>query len=181
MTTTKTSRRLAAAMIAILLLSACILTGCGKNDDGAPAGMKLASTEIVDYSFYVPEDWIVDLSTGAVSAYVSEHDMTNVSMMAWNLEDVYMELPAWWEEYQSDFNLVFDEFEILSEENTILGETAAMKYIYTASLAETQYKFMQVAAIRRGMVYLFTYTTVPDNFDTNLDSVNSILENFKFN
>ncbi|MBQ4606920.1 MAG: hypothetical protein IJB15_09440, partial [Clostridia bacterium] len=53
-----------------LALAMLTMTGCGADAD-APTGYKTASGEAADYAFFVPDDWTVDLTTGATSAYCS--------------------------------------------------------------------------------------------------------------
>lgn len=172
--------KITAVLLALLVCcGAFSLTACGEPSD-TPKGMKLASNEIVDYYFYVPTEWTTDLAAGAVSAYYSAEDPSSVSMMAWNIEDDEMTLDSWWETNVSDFNLVFDNFNLEQSSNYILSETAAMQYVYTGSLGENNYKFMQVACMTKGMIYLFTYTSVADNYDAHLEEVAKMLENFKF-
>ena len=55
----------------ILALSVLFLTGCDR-DANAPTGYKTASGEAADYYFFVPDDWTVDMATGATSAYCSK-------------------------------------------------------------------------------------------------------------
>ena len=45
---------------------------------------------------------------------------------------------------------------------TMLDGVAANKYVYTAKLADTTYRYTQIAAIRRGSVYLMTVTELAD-------------------
>ena len=70
----------------IFVLVAVIFTAsCSKKEPDVPKGMKLCSNDVVGFKFYVPEDWTLSMSTGAVGAYCSASDPSNVSVMAWNL------------------------------------------------------------------------------------------------
>lgn len=67
--------------ISVLLIFVLLfaLISCGEEENGVPLGMKLASNpEIVDYTLYVPEDWVVTASTGMTMAQVSYLDTTNL-------------------------------------------------------------------------------------------------------
>ena len=55
----------------------------------------------------------------------------------------------------------------------------AKSYTYTANLGEYSYKFMQVACLKNGTVYLFTYTSQPEQFDSHMGDVEKMLEHFK--
>ena len=68
------------------------------------------------------------------------------------------------------------------EEGTdlLLGGQAAKRYIYTATMLDMNYRFMQVAAIKGGYVYLFTYTSTDDLYESHIEDVNNIIEHFSF-
>ena len=164
-------------LVAMLVVFAAVLTSCGEKDEySAPAGMVTASDEKADFYLYVPEEWTVDYSTAAAGAYCSASDPSSVSVMAWELEHTDTTVDEWWAVNQEDVNMVFDNFVLESEENTTINDLYAKKYIYTASLGEYDYKFMQAACIKDSTVYLFTYTSVLDNFDSHLDEVAEMLE-----
>ena len=146
------TRLLLAALAALLVLS-----GCAAQSD-VPTGMARASDEIVDYDLFVPDDWVIDQTGGAVSAYRSAQDPASVSVMVWNLPYADNTLDDWWKSYKDEFSLVFEEFTLLSEEDMILDSVAARKYVYTGKIAENTYRYTQVAAVRRGSVYLMTFT-----------------------
>jgi len=197
-----------------LLLLVClslILSACSDPNAGwVPAGMKLASTEAVDYTMYVPESWTVDVSTGIVSAYVSVSDRSNVTMTAFNLgsDDLYISLDEYWERYQGDLiatfpDICYTEAEVISPAettadgetipaetaapehpgypiSTVMDNTAANKYYYTATVTGVTYKFMQLVSIRAGIAYVMTYTSTPDMFDEHIEEIDKIIEYFKF-
>ncbi len=77
-------------LLAGLLLMGTICS-CGAADSFAPKGYKLISAEKVGYRLYVPDDWITDLSTGVATAYVSEKDRSNVSFMAFEVDDTIIQ------------------------------------------------------------------------------------------
>ena len=103
----KTLRRIGCllAAISVSALSLLALSGCDKEDSGwYPAGMKLASNDRSEYRLYVPESWMVDMSTGMTSAIVGGSDRSNVSFMGMNLAGgggVY-NASEYWDKYKSD-------------------------------------------------------------------------------
>lgn len=167
-------------MLAFLMLAALFVSCSGSQSD-APAGMKSVSAdnEVANYDLYVPEEWTASISTGAVGAYCSNTDTTNVTVMAWNV-DSSETLDTWWEKYRSDFDLVFDDFSLTSEEATTLGGVAAKKYVYTAKLGEYEYTYVQCACLHWGMVYIMTFTTTPDLYESHTEDIANIITNFKF-
>jgi hypothetical protein len=187
-----------ALLLAILMLFAVCFTACGGEEDDTPEGMKrISDPTIVGYSLYVPEVWIADLNTGAVSAYHSQTDASSVVMNQWNLKDGITTVEGWWEQYADVFAETFRDFALESEEECFLGGLKARKYVYTAKMATGEkdpasedadkqagletFRFMQVATIYRGMVYVFTYTSTTAIYESNLAEVQQILDNFKFN
>ena len=73
--------------------------------------MKKVSNEIVDYDLYFPNSWVTDLSTGVISGYVSNTDRSNVTMMAFNLENenLYMTVDEYWEKYEAELLATFPD------------------------------------------------------------------------
>ncbi len=162
-----------------LVAAALMLTGCS-GDTEAPTGYKTASGEAADYTFFVPEEWTVDLSTGATSAYCSTEDPSSVSVMAWELPHTDTTLDEWWEMNLEDISLVFQNVVVEEPENVTMDGVYGKKYTYTADLGEFSYKIQQTAAIRSGSVYLVTYTSLADTFDTHLEEVGNMLSFFRW-
>ncbi len=161
----------------VLLMAALALSAvsCEKGEYDPPAGMQTASDENAAFCLFVPDDWTLDYSTAAAGAYFSKDDPSSVSLMAWELDHTDTTVDEWWEMNKTEISTVFSNVEELSAENTTVDGTYAKKYVYTASLGEYSYKIMQIACIEDGDVYLFTYTSLPENYDTHLDDVEQIL------
>lgn len=200
-------------LLLIILLFSVFSVSCNNKDNWIPKGMKKISTDAVDYTMYVPDSWTVDISTGVVSAYVKSTDRSNITMVAFNLQndDNDMTAEEYWAKYESELRQTLPDMqfsvnnaasvEIDSAAETeiessageisatgeyvpvsmLLGGFTANKYVYTASVTGVTYKYMQVICIRGGIAYLFTYTTIPENFDIHMPEVERILENFSFN
>lgn len=167
----------------IALISALILTlsfaSCEKNDSSAPAGWITAADEKADFYFYVPDEWTVDYTTAAAGAYYSSDDPSSVSVLAWELEYTDTTVDEWWELNEGEISYAFQNVELVSEENTTVDGIYAKSYTYTASLSDFNYKIMQTVIIRNATVYLFTYTSTPENYDSHLEDVNSMLDYLK--
>ncbi len=173
------------AIIAIAVCSVILLSSCSGNADAyAPNGMKLLSNEIVDYNLYIPESWEGDMSTGVVSAF-NGYDNSNVSVMAFALGDKYdysTTVAQFVEKNKEDLENTYSDIEYITEPSNIeLGGYAAVKMVYTATVTGTSYQFMQVCTVANATVYIFTYTALPDAFDSHADEVQSMLDNFSFN
>ena len=98
---------------------------------------------------------------------------------------------AYWKKTEEDFKSTFGtgfEYEGENPQNTLLGGVEARKYTYKATVTGNEYRFMQVACLRRtsallqsySYVYLFTYAAPADVFDSHLDDVGDMLTNFEF-
>ena len=167
--------RLAAAVLTLLAL-ALPLASCSKGGEFAPpAGYQAAADEKADFHFYVPDKWTVDYSTAAAGAYYSASDPSSVSVMAWELPHTDTTLDEWWALNREEIEQVFDDFNLESEENMTVDGLYAKKYVYTASLGGYAYRYQQVAAIKGTSVYLFTYASTEENYETHLDEVNEML------
>ena len=167
-------------IIAASLLVALSLSACGQ-DPNAPAGFITASGEAAGYSFYVPKDWTVDLSTGATSAYFSTDDPSSVSVMSWELPASDTSLEDWWAINMEDIQMVFQNVEIISETDTTLDGVYAKTYVYAASLGEYTYTIQQTAAIKGYELYLITDTSLSDSFAAHEEEVTQMLQYFTFN
>lgn len=174
----------------LIVVASFALPSCsGKTD--VPNGMKLASdTSIVDYSLFVPEKWIIDISNGATMAHVSDADRSNVSVAQWNLEKELSSIESWWELYKEQVNdkPFSGTMTVVTEgEKTVVDGKAASKYVYYGTVSNVKYTFMVVATVRNGSIYVITYTSIGEIddenslFSKNLETVNSIIENFRFN
>lgn len=168
------------ALVVVLLMFAAALTACGNSDDpyAPPTGMISATDEKADFCLFVPDEWQIDYSTAAAGAYYSASDPSSVSVMAWDLDYTDTTIDEWWAANVDEVNVVFDNFTLESEENITLSEVYGKKYTYTASLGDFNYKIMQAACIKGSTVYLFTYTSIPENYDLHTEEVTDMLQYF---
>jgi len=178
-------------LVALLLCLSTFFFACSKSE--VPSGMKEASDPaVVDYHLYVPENWTVDMQTGAVSAYFSSSDPSSVNVMAWSVPNTDYKPEQWWEESLVDIEDVYSDFKLESTAETTLDGVAAVEYTWSARIGDNAYRFMQVAAVRKSMVYVFTYGTLEsyvnskgetvstDRFASHLEDVQRMLQEFVF-
>ena len=167
--------------IVVLLLICTALTACKKAGD-APEGMMLASHEDkANYFFYVPDDWIIDLQTGATTVHVSSKDLSSVSVTTWLLEHTDDTVDTWYENQREGLNAGFTDFTEESVRETTVDGVYAKEYTYTAKLGGgEERKYRQVAAIKSGTVYVISYSTTPELFDEHNSDVDDIIEEFRF-
>ncbi len=169
------------SVVSLLLCLCMVFAGCGnKQDENAPDGYKLASSEEADYLFYVPSEWVVDTSTLYTSAYVSAGDSSSVSVTAYGLERESTTVADWWKGYTEQFNEAFKDMETVSEEKVTMGGIEGVKYTYTAKMADVQYNFVCAAVVRGNYVYYMLYTSIPQYYEEHIEEFNGIVSNFKF-
>jgi len=175
-----------------------------------PEGMKPASNnDIVDYNLFVPSDWVVEVTNGTVSsAYVSEGDKTNVSVMQWNVGSY--DYNSWWEsEYKLQLYNALDKNAIVLDDkgqakvdengkisylpsdiisfkeeglDAKLGENDAKKYTFSAKIGEGRYDYQVISSMHRSSIYVMTFT-FKSGCDMSLyqSDVDKIISSFRFN
>ena len=162
-------RKTGILMLSLLLAVGAMLSGCAQQDPDVPEGMQLASSEDADYLFYVPEGWRLDKSSLFTSAYFSSGDATSISATAFsmNLTDTSIEG-------------IYENVEFSDGEETKLGGEDAMKYTISATLNETDYQYIIVAALRDSYIYYITYTSTPEYYEDHLEALDQVIECFAF-
>ncbi len=180
----KTLKKVIIALFAVILVFGAV--SCGDKDDFVPAGYKRASNKNADHALYVPEGWIVDMSTGVTTARVSKSDTSNISFMSFELDESKLNseegeekelLDKFWDYYSAEFTKTFPDIKFDEETNgtnLLVSKLKAKKYIYTATVTGAEYKFMQIVVIKGETVYLFTYTAKAELFDGHLSEVEKI-------
>lgn len=159
----------------LAIISMLLLTGCNQ-DPHAPAGMKTASGEGADYTLFVPEDWTVDITTGATGAYFSNTDTSGVLVTTWDLPHTDTTLDEWWETNLQEIENVYKDVNVEGSENVLIDGNHGVQYTWTGTLGAYTYRILQAATVKNGSVYLFTYTSLPDLYDSHLEEVEQMLE-----
>lgn len=170
-------KKIISLIIAAVMLLAVV--GCAKEAD-IPSGFKLASNEICDFNFVVPETWTVSLSEGTVAAYCSPADPSSISVMPGELENSDSSVEDWWEAHKTDFESVYDEFTLLSEEEAILGGVTGKCYTFTGKLGENTYRFEITAVVLRSRLYMMTFTSTEDKYEDHTQTLELVKEHFTF-
>ena len=169
------------ALALAAFIGAASLTACAGTDGNAPMGFKEISEEGVTYDLFVPDEWTADISTGVTAAYYSGKDPANISMIGFELDGSVTSIANYWETYEPSLKAVFPDLTYVHEpEEFKLDGVTAMQYVYTGTMVDTEYKFMQIVAFKDAKVYIFTYTAEAANYDAHFEDVFAILANFKF-
>lgn len=170
-------------LLIVLLTLVILLCGCSSSSDSdsdVPAGMNKFYNEHVDYKAYIPGEWTVDYSTAVLKAQAF-NDPSNISITAQSVNPG-MTLDSYWKGYEEDFKATFANMEYEGEvpTTTTLSGLPANKYVFTAEVTGNTYKFMQVVCIHNSTVYVITYTSTPDKYESFIEDVYKVLDSFAF-
>lgn len=173
-----------------LLTSLLILSGC--SNDGTPDGYKNVATDNESFYFYVPTTWVSNTPGGTASAYYSSDDYSNVSFTCMVIEPGVMDTL---ETYKSvsleEFASVLPNFKEFASEPKLdengmeiappsIDGRETLVFEYECTLGEDHYKYMQAVTMKDDFFYIFTYTSLAENYDTHLDEINQIVEYIRF-
>ena len=168
--------------LAVLLLVPAMLFSCGgKTEEGipVPSGMQAIASEAGDYYLMVPAAWTVDTTKGMTSAYAEDAAKSSVTVCANELTRDIVTIEQYWESFSEQFKATFADFAMIDAEPTDVvlekAEAEGKKYRYTATVGDVKYQWMQVLFIRNATLYIVTYTSTAESYESNLDDVNKIL------
>ena len=161
-------KRLTALVLLMTLLLSLAACGGTPAPANTPEGMRLV-TEEDGYTFFAPEAWAVDCSTGVPTAYVSAVDPSNITLVRITTDlspaDYFASSLPSLRDTLADFTLD----EEASDDNTTLGGKGAIVRVYRGKVLGTPYAFKQYLSRVGDYLYLFTYTamdTVPSGSKT---------------
>ncbi|MBE6538042.1 MAG: hypothetical protein E7671_01075 [Ruminococcaceae bacterium] len=164
----------------LILALALSLASCS-GDAEIPKGMQIASDEGVAYTLFVPSSWILTESSGIYGAYYSSSDRSSVNVSSFYPESDMASIDDYWSTCKASYAETYKNFSVISEaEQTLWGEKAALKYVFSADIDTVSYKFMQIIAVHNNMFYTFTYTSTPENYDSHYEDVDKMITEFIF-
>ena len=156
-------------------------------------GYVLVSEKILTgFDMYVPADYTVDFSSCLVS--VSHIDGSNITMSETTHPATTQD--EYWANRREDIELFADKIKNENGETvssfaeikepykvTVKNADAAVAYEYSYILEGEEYVVYQIL-MRKGTlgghVYVFTYTSTPDNYNSHLEEVTTILNKIEF-
>ncbi len=177
-------------LICILSLLPLVLSGCADSD--VPDGYQNVATEKEAFYFYVPKSWVDNTPSGTASAYYSSDDYSNVSFTCMVIDPGEMDDL---EEYKNisieELGAILPDFKVIEEEkadDALAEETApitiagreTITFEYECTLNGQTYRYMQAVTMKDDFYYIFTYTSLADNYDKHLDEVSSIISYITF-
>lgn len=177
-----------AALLAVL--TACLLftAACGsKQPTDAPEGCLRAGNDAVDFTFCYTDTWQLDRNDGMIGikyniAQSGTIAYASISAQAYTLSDSSLLANQYWDSYRDDLKEIYgDSVTISSEkEETQLGGVIANRNRYAVVYSDVTYRFEQVICIRKGAVYLLTFTTPEPGYETAISCFETAIETFAF-
>ena len=149
------------------------------TDKKTPSGMKIASSDIVEYRLYVPKSWQCDPENGQSDAYYPESGRPNVTVTSYSPDDV-MTATEYFDECEKQYEDSLKGYELLSENDRTVASCDAKVYTYRVEYEGMRVRIMQTVLVYNQMVYSITYTAHEDSFDAHMDDVDTILDVFRF-
>jgi hypothetical protein len=73
----------------------------------------------------------------------------------------------------------FDNFQLLNSSSTTIGGLPAHMIVYTFTDGQTPLQNLQAWTVKDGIAYIITYGGVPEEFDSSLPSIQSVLDSFR--
>lgn len=73
----------------------------------------------------------------------------------------------------------FENFQLLNSSSTTLGGLPAHMIVYTFTDEQTPLQNLQAWTVKDGMAYVITYGGVPEEFDSSLPALQSVLDSFR--
>ncbi|MBE6610588.1 MAG: hypothetical protein E7634_07960 [Ruminococcaceae bacterium] len=184
------ARIISLTLIAVMLLSALSACTVKPYYEGAPEGMRPINEGEEKAILYVPENWLVDTSTGVPTGYYSTNDRSMVTLVTVKADALNGQtIPEYWASYVDSFITSVKDFKIVKETESasdyttrLIAERSTYVYDFTATVTGLEYKFRQALLTHpdTGDLYIITYSTVSEVFDTHLSDLTEIYNNFKF-
>ncbi len=167
------------SLIAVVLLLVIVLTSC-KKESNAPEGMVELSDDSHAYNFYVYTQWVKD-ENNSQCAYYSTADRSNVSMSAYIPDADHASVADYYNDLKEQYKKDFEDFDVVEEgTDAKIFKYNAYKMVYTFSFGGEQFKVMQVLTLHGGLIYVFTYTSSPENYDKHIEQANKMLAEITF-
>ncbi len=155
------------------------------TDKKTPEGMRIASSEIVEYRLYVPKAWVCNPNSGVSEAYHPE-TRANVTVTSFSPNDEVKgkTLAEYCDYCVSEYEKTVNGFSIVEK---VAGDTKAagkdtMLLTFTSEYDGVSYKICQVMfyAAEYDLFYTMTYTATAEDFDTHFEDFRAMVSAFCF-
>ena len=158
-----------------------------KVDKKTPEGMQIASSDVVEYRFYVPLSWVCDAESQMSEAYYPESEKTNVTVTSYSPSaeerEAGMELLDYVKKCLVDYRASIKNFpnEITVSDTTVAGKPAK-SVEFMANYGDASYKIRQVVfyASELGLYYAVTYTATAERYNQHMADFEAMIAAFTF-
>ena len=149
------------------------------TDANPPAGMQIASSDEVEYFFYVPTSWTVNQTSSANAA--TSPDGSFVSVVPYLPSGEGISVREYFEKSEEMMQTTSGgHYTRLSEKEITIGGGKALQYEYEYTVGGVTYRYLQIVVGYKSMIYNLTYTALPQNFEANRADVDAIIAAFTF-
>ncbi len=175
----KTALLLVAVVVAIAVLTA----GCTFNV-GTPSPSPSVSTmntynSTQGFTMKYPSDWTKDESNATLAVIFvlpTNNNTENLNVQVANLSEG--ETFATVSEGLKENVQGYDNFTLLTSNNTTLAGQQAGKIVFTANVNGDFVKVQQVWTVKDGKAYVITYKAAPNNYDTYANTAQQMIDSF---
>ena len=149
------------------------------TDATAPTGMKIASGNEVQYFFYVPSSWDINVTDTVYAA--TAPDGSFVSVIPYLPSADGISVREYFEKSEEMMRSTSgNRYTRIEEKEIPFSGSKALQYEYEYTVGGVTYRYLQVIAGYQGMIYNLTYTSLPQNFEANRADVEAIIAAFSF-
>ncbi len=149
------------------------------TDANAPEGMKIASGAEVEYLLYVPSNWSVTETGNTCGA--TAPDGSFVSVVPYLPSGDGISVKGYFEKSEEMMTATSGgHYQRISEAEITIGGGKALQYEYEYTVGGVTYRYLQIIVGYKSTIYNLTYTSLPQNFDTNRADVDAIIAAFTF-
>ena len=181
-------------LICLLTTLVLVLSGCSKSQ--APDGYQNVASYSESFYFYVPTTWVSNASGGTASAYYSSDDYSNVSFTCMVIDPGEMDdLQEYKTITLAELEAVLPDFKIIEtvkvtvdtpDEETVsaallsIDGRESITFEYECTLSGQTYRYMQAVTMKDDFFYIFTYTSLAENYDKHYEEVRDIISYIEF-
>lgn len=177
--------KIASIVSSFVLCEKAEIVGDCVADKKTPDGMKIASSDKLEYRFYVPQSWICSSTSPVSEAYYPESERTNVNLSSYSPDNkggTAMTLDEYVSDVRSGNAKALENIgNIESAECQVAGKRA-ISDTFTVELDGQRLKLRQVMlySSTSGLFYTFTYTATDVKFDEHIADFDAMLTAFTF-
>lgn len=176
------SKKTVVLLIGIVMSLSVLVAGCGSNiGNKTSSGVTTKTFESANFTIQYPSDWIKnEPKNGTVTVFFvtpTNNATENLNVQVGNLSasDTLESITS----AQIAHVQEFADFTQIEAGNATLAGNPAYKIVYTATYDGDFQKATQIWTVKDGKVYLVTYKTAPDDYNTYLSAAQQMIDSFK--